>query len=216
MREFTSYDLWMIILSARWTIALTVVAFLAGAFGGLVIGLMRASRYVPMAIVALVWVRFFQGVPLLVIMLVAFFAPPIFLGIDIDPWTAVSVSFACFASANLGEILRGSLAALPKGQTEAARVLGMRRLTILVDILLPQAFRLSLIPSISFFIQLLKATSLASVVGFVELTRTGQTINNATFNPFFIFGTVGLLYFIMCWPLSQLCRHLEKKFPLTT
>ncbi|WP_182086393.1 amino acid ABC transporter permease [Aureimonas sp. ME7] len=216
MRDFTSYDVWMIVSAVRWTIALAAVAFVSGSLGAFVVGLMRASRSAPVRVVAIAWIRFFQGVPLLIIMLLAFFAPPVFLGFDVGPWTAVSLSFACFASANLGEILRGSIEALPKGQIEAARVLGMTRIAILSDIVLPQAMRLSLIPSISFFIQLVKATSLASVVGFVELTKTGQTINNATFNPFTIFGLVALLYFLMCWPLSKLCQHLERKFPLTT
>lgn len=216
MRDFTLYDFWMILLSVRWTIALIVVAFAAGAVGGLVIGLIRSTAILPLRIAALIWVRFFQGVPLLIILLVAFFLPPMLLDIEVSPWVAVSAGFACYASANLGEILRGAFAAIPPGQREAARVLGMGRFSILAFILLPQALRLSIIPSLSFFIQLLKATSLASVVGFVELTRTGQTTNNSTFNPFLIFGTVATLYFLMCWPLSRLCRHLEKKFPLTT
>lgn len=216
MREFAYGDLITLLSSLRWTLVLTVVAFLSGAVGGLVIGLARHLGALPLRLVAFLWVRLFQGVPLLIVLLVTFFLPPILLGVDVNPWVAVSFGFACYSSANLGEILRGALEAVPQGQREAARVLGMRPLRVLTDITLPQALRLSIIPSLGFFIQLLKGTSLASVVGFIELTRTAQVINNATFNPFLIFGLVGALYFFMCWPLSLLCRRLEHRFPLAT
>lgn len=216
MRDLAFGDFITLFSALRWTLTLTVVAFLSGAAGGLIVGLIRHLGILPLRVLALLWVRFFQGVPLLIVLLVTFFLPPIVLGFDVNPWIAVSFGFACYSSANLGEILRGALEAVPQGQREAARVLGMTRLRVLTDITLPQALRLSIIPSLGFFIQLLKATSLASVVGFIELTRTAQVINNATFNPFLIFGLVGALYFLMCWPLSLLCTRLERRFPIAT
>jgi polar amino acid transport system permease protein len=81
----------------------------------------------------------------------------------------------------------------------------------MIRIILPQATRIAIAPTVGFSVQLIKGTSLASFVGFVELTRAGQIINNVTFQPFLVFGTVAALYFIICWPLSLLARHLERQ-----
>lgn len=140
----------------------------------------------------------------------AFFGPNI-LGFSIDPWVAAALGLSLNASAFLGEIWRGCIESVPKGQWEAAAALGLRYAAIMRLIVLPQALRVALPPTVGFLVQLIKATSLASIIGFVELTRAAQVINNATFRPFLIFGIVAVVYFLMCWPLSLYSRHMERR-----
>jgi polar amino acid transport system permease protein len=83
-------------------------------------------------------------------------------------------------------------------------------------IILPQAFRIALPPTVGFLVQLIKATSLAAIIGFTEVTRAGQIINNATFRPFLVFGIVAAIYFVLCWPLSHLSMRLERRFAAAT
>src|SRR5690606_9715346 len=99
--------------------------------------------------------------------------------------------------------------AVPAGQSEAARSLGLRQWQTNLLVVLPQALRLAIPPTIGFLVQLIKNTSLASIIGFTELTRTGQLINNATYQPLTVFIIVSLIYFALCWPLSLASRRLE-------
>jgi polar amino acid transport system permease protein len=101
---------------------------------------------------------------------------------------------------------------LPKGQWEASRCLGLSFLQTLRFIILPQAIRVATAPTVGFSVQVIKGTALASVIGFVELTKVGTMLNNATFEPFKIFTLVALIYFMLCYPLSLYSKHLEKKF----
>ena len=138
-----------------------------------------------------------------------FFGINIF-GLPINPWIAASLALTLHASAFLGEIWRGCIEAVPRGQREAATALGLsyyHRMT-LRDPAAGRADRASP-PTVGFLVQLIKGTSLASIIGFTELTRAGQIINNATFQPFQVFGTVAALYFVLCWPLSLLARRME-------
>ncbi len=116
------------------------------------------------------------------------------------------------ASAYLGEIWRGSIEAVPRGQTEASHALALSYVNRMKDVVLPQAFRISLPATIGFLVQLIKGTSLAAIVGFTELTRAGSIIANQIFQPLFVFGVVGLLYFLICWPLSLYGARLERQF----
>jgi len=134
------------------------------------------------------------------------------IGIQMDAWAAVSVGLTLHASAFLGEIWRGSIEAVPRGQTEAAKALSLGYVSRMKDVVLPQAIRISLPATIGFLVQLIKGTSLASIVGFTELTRAGNIISNQIFQPLTVFGVVGALYFLMCCPLTIYGAHLERKF----
>jgi polar amino acid transport system permease protein len=134
------------------------------------------------------------------------------IGLKLDSWVAVSIGLTLHASAYLGEIWRGSIEAVPKGQTEAAKALSLNYASRMRDVVLPQAFRISLPATIGFLVQLIKGTSLAAIVGFTELTRAGNMISNQIFQPLLVFGIVGVLYFIMCCPLTLYGAHLERKF----
>jgi polar amino acid transport system permease protein len=120
------------------------------------------------------------------------------------------------ASAFLGEIWRGAIQAVPRGQTEAAMALGLHYSSRMRDIVLPQAIRISLPATIGYLVQLVKGTSLAAIVGFIELARAGQIVSNQTFQPLLVFGVVGAMYFVLCWPLSWWGSRMEARLAIAS
>ncbi len=212
MTEFNSNDLWLIIASTRWTLVLTALAFVGGLSGGIVVALARTSSFFPLAWLSTAYIRFFQGTPLMILLLLCFFGPALFMTADVSPWLSAAIALSLYASAGIGEILRGAIQAVPAGLLDAAKILGLNRRDTFAYITLPQTLRTATPSLVGFLIQLIKATSLASVIGFAELSRTAQIINNQTFRPFLIFSIVAVIYFILCWPLSRLGKRLEVKF----
>ncbi|MFI5024489.1 MAG: amino acid ABC transporter permease [Alphaproteobacteria bacterium] len=210
MRSLGPNELLFILLATRWTLALSAIAFLGGGVGGLAVALARTGALAWLRVLSAGYIRLFQGTPLLMQLFLVFFGINI-LGASVDPWTAASLGLTLNASAFLGEIWRGCIEAIPRGQWEASRALGLRAGSLMRHVVLPQALRIALPPTVGFLVQLIKATSLASIIGFVELTRAAQVINNATFQPFTIFGMVALIYFALCWPLSLLSRRMEQR-----
>jgi polar amino acid transport system permease protein len=215
IRPFGWPEFWIIALAVRWTIALSAIAFLGGGIGGLFVALVRVSEARWPRLIAMGFIRLFQGTPLLMQLFLVFFGMNIF-GFAINPWVAAAVALTLHASAFLGEIWRGCIDAVAPGQREAATALGLRYYNRMRYVILPQAARIAVAPTVGFLVQLIKGTSLASIIGFVELTRQGQIINNATFSPFLVFGTVAGIYFVLCWPLSVLARRMEMKFSRAT
>ena len=215
IRPFGWNEFLIIVMAAQWTIALSAIAFAGGGIGGLLIALARVSDIRSLRLAALGFIRVFQGTPLLMQLFLVFFGMYIF-GLAINPWIAAAIALTLHASAFLGEIWRGCIEAVPPGQREAATALGLRYYNRMRYILLPQAARIAVAPTVGFLVQLIKGTSLAAIIGFTELTRQGQIINNATFSPFMVFGTVAAVYFILCWPLSVLARRMEVRFSRAT
>lgn len=211
MREFTFNDLYFIIVSCGWTIVLSLIATVAGGILGLAIALARTSRWFLLRLVAMIYIQTLQAIPLLVLLLLGFYGLSL-LGLDIGRLNSACVALSIFTSAFLGEIWRGCIQSVPKTQWEAAESLGISRAGQIIYVIVPQAIRISLPPTVGFLVQLVKGTSLVSVLGFVELTRAGQMVNNATYKPFLVFAIVGLLYFVLCYPLSLLSAFLERKF----
>lgn len=194
----------------KWTLSLTAIGFVGGIIFGLVIALGRVAGNRALRIAAAGWIAVFQGTPLLMQLFVVFFGLPL-LGVNVSAWLAVAIALTGHASAFLGEIWRGAIQAIPKGQSEASHALGLHYRSRMFDIILPQALKISLPATVGFQVQLLKGTSLAAIVGFIELTRAGQIVSNQTYQPLFVFGLVGVLYFIMCWPLSHWGRRMEAR-----
>lgn len=210
MRSFGWNDFLFLLLAIRWTLLLSAGAFLFGGLIGLAIALARVSVRRPLRWLAIGYIRVFQGTPLLLQLFLVFFGSDL-LGLALDPWTSAILGLSLNAGAFLGEIWRGSIQAVPQGQTEAARALGLHYRPLMLRIVLPQALRLATAPTVGFLVNLIKSTSLTAVIGFVELTRAGQLLNNATFRPFTIFGIVAVLYFLLCFPLTLASRRLEKR-----
>lgn len=212
MRDISIHDLWMIISALRWTLLLALSTFACGAVIGLLIATARTSHQRALRAVAWFYVELVQGIPLLGLLFLLFFGVPMLTGIDLSSFTAALIAFSLSAGAFLGEIWRGSIAAVPKGQWEASLSLGISRRQILQKVILPQAFRLALPPTVGFSVQLIKNTSLAALVGFVELTRSGQIVSGSTLQPLMIYLLVALCYFALCFPLARLSLQLEARF----
>ncbi|AWJ91524.1 amino acid ABC transporter permease (plasmid) [Azospirillum baldaniorum] len=211
-----SYNEFLFLLSAvQWTLALSAIAFIGGATVGLVIALARTSDIKAVRLAATGYIQLFQGTPLLMQLFLVFFGATV-MGLDLNPWAAAALGLTLNASAFLGEIWRGCIQAVPRGQWEAASALGLRYPGLMRYVILPQAVKVAVPPTVGFLVQLIKSTSLAAIIGFTELTRAGQIVNNATFQPFLVFGIVAVLYFLMCWPLSLLSARLERRYALAT
>ncbi|MDR6293419.1 polar amino acid transport system permease protein [Inquilinus ginsengisoli] len=207
---FTFNHLVYLLQGVVWTVVLSLLAFGLGGVAGFGVMMLRIARRRWVRRAAFIYVQIVQGTPLLILLFLVYFGLGI-VGIEIPPLLAAGVSLMVYCSAFLGEIWRGCVEAIPKTQSEAAECLALTRWQVLVDVILPQAARIATPPTVGFLVQVLKSTSLASVVGFVELTRAAQVINNSLFQPFLVFGIAGLFYFALCYPLSRWSRSLERK-----
>jgi polar amino acid transport system permease protein len=210
MIQLNVHHIWYLIVAAQWTVLLSLVAFAGGALVGLPIALMRVSPSHALRIVAGGYIQLIQGTPLLILLFLTYFGLGI-LGYKLAPLVAAGLALTLYAAAFLGEIWRGCIEAVPRTQWEASDCLGLNRFQQYAYVILPQAFRMAIPPTVGFMVQIVKNTSLASVVGFVELARAGQIVNNSTFEPFIIFCIVAAIYFAMCYPLSLASRFLERR-----
>ncbi len=210
IRQFGAIDLLYLAAAIRWTILLTLAAFAGGALIGVVVAVMRVSSTAILRGVAIGYIQLIQGTPLLVILFVFFFGLPIF-GLPVLPWIAATAAFSLYAGAFLGEIWRGALQSISQTQWEAGASLGLGFAEQLRYVIVPQAVRVAIPPTVGFLVQLIKNTSLAATIGFVELTREGQLTTASTFQPFTVYLTVALFYFLLCFPLTQWSRLLERK-----
>lgn len=198
-----------------WTVALSAIGFVCGTPAGLAVALGRTAGFAPVRRVASVYIAVFQGTPLLMQLFVVYYGLAL-VGVKLDAWIAVAIGFTLHASAYLGEIWRGGIEAVPRGQSEAATALGIRYFQRMRHVVLPQALRISLPATVGFLVQLIKGTSLAAIVGFTELARAASIVSNQTFRPLLIYAVVGLLYFALCWPLSIWGSRLERKMALAS
>ena len=212
IREFSLVDIYYLLLAARWTLALTGLAFLGGSLVGLLIAVLRVSPVAPLRALGAGYISIVQGIPLLAWLFVLFFGLPILAGVRVSPWIAAMVAFSIYAGAFLGDIWRGCLQAIPRQQWEAGASLGLSFADQLRYIIVPQAVRVAVPPTVGFLVQLIKNTSLAAVIGFVELTREGQLTNSTTYRPFTVYIVVAAIYFALCFPLTQWSRSLERTF----
>ena len=198
----------------QWTLALSAIAFVTGMLTGLAVALLRTSGVRSVERTASGYIALFQGTPLLMQLFVVYYGLAL-IGLNLDAWVAVAIGFTLHASAYLGEIWRGSIEAVPRGQTEAANALALGYVARMKDVVLPQAIRISLPATIGFLVQLIKGTSLASIVGFTELARAGNIISNQTFKPLLVYAVVGVMYFAICWPLSLCGTQLERRLAIS-
>lgn len=209
MVDFSIWDIVRnLLLAARWIILLSIVAFIGGGIVGLLLLYARIGGNRIAGLGVRGYVQVFQGTPLLIQLFLAFFGIAA-LGVPVSPWIAASVCLTLYSSAYLAEIWRGCVDAVPKGQWEAAKSLGLTFAQQLRLIVLPQAAKIAIAPTVGFMVQVIKGTALASIIGFVEITKTGTMITNATFRPFLVYSFVALFYFALCFPLSWWSKRLE-------
>jgi polar amino acid transport system permease protein len=210
IRDLSWVDPLYLVLALRWTVLLTVLALIGGAPLALGVASLgnqtrRSARLASQAYVGLV-----QGIPLLAWLFLFFFGLPIF-GINVPAWLAATCALSVYTGAFLGEIWRGALQSIPRTQWEASASIGMSYFEQLRHVIIPQAIRIATPATVGFVMQLIKNTSLASVIGFVELTREGQMTAAATLSQLTVYLMVGALYFALCYPLTRYSRLLERR-----
>ncbi|MFZ2308225.1 MAG: amino acid ABC transporter permease [Rhodoferax sp.] len=211
MVQFSLWDIFTFLLGAvRWTVALSLIAFIGGGLAGMGLLMLRFSKLPGVATAVAWYVQIFQGTPLLMQLFLVYFGLAL-LGMDTSPLVAAAICLTLYASAYLTEIWRGCVNAIPKGQWEASTSLALTYAQQMRHVILPQALRVGIAPTVGFLVQIIKGTALASVIGFVELTKAGQMISNATYQPFLAYTFVGLLYFALCFPLSWWSQRLENR-----
>jgi polar amino acid transport system permease protein len=152
----------------------------------------------------------FQGTPLLLQLFLVFFGGDL-IGVPLGALLSAAIGLSLNAGAFLGEIWRGAIQSVPDSQSEAALALGLHYWPRMWRVVLPQALRVAIPPTVGFMVNMIKSTSLTAIIGFTELTRAGQMVNNAVYRPFLIFGIVSILYFLLCWPLTLVSGRLERR-----
>ncbi|QEL27316.1 amino acid ABC transporter permease (plasmid) [Bosea sp. F3-2] len=211
MQAFGPNHVVYLLLAAQWTIVLSLIAFAGGGVLGMLLAVARVqpgSKVLRLS--ALVLMRIFQFTPLLMQLFLFYFGLSIF-GFNLDAWTSVSIALIFYTGTFLGEIWRGCIEAVPRGQTDASKALALSYTQRLTHVILPQAMRIAVAPTVGFLVQVVKSTSLASIVGFAEIIRASQMVNNVTLKPLLVYTLVMAIYFAICWPLSLISRHFEKK-----
>lgn len=208
--EFSWSHVGLLLAAARWTLLVSLLAFIGGSLAGFLVALGRTARSGVVRALTAGYIQIVQGTPVLIVLFMSYYGLSV-LGLKLSPLLAATFAMTIYASAYLGEIWRGCIEAVPKGQWEASASLAMTRWQQLRHVVLPQALRLALPPTVGFSVQVVKNTSITSIIGVVELTRAGQLVNNATFQPFQVFLVVAVIYFALCFPLSTASKRMERK-----
>jgi len=190
---------------------LSLGALAGGVVAGLIVAILRIIPSRPLRWLAVSYIELFQGTPLLMQLFVVYYGLAVIFNVQIGAWPAVLIAFTLYSAAFLGEIWRGAIEAIPKPQWEAAACLSLSFPKQLWYVILPQAARISIPPTVGFAVQLIKNTSIAAIIGFIELTRAGQLMTNMTFKPMIVYPVVAGLYFLLCWPLSVISQSLERR-----
>jgi polar amino acid transport system permease protein len=211
MHAITLDHLLFIFRGAGWTIVLSALGFIGGAVVGIPVALARSSRNAWIARISGFFVQVVQGVPLPVIMFVVYFGISV-AGFELPALVAAGLALTAYSGAYLGEIWKGCIQAVSPTQWEAAQCLALTPIQSAAYVILPQAGRIAIPPTVGFLVQIVKNSSYAVVIGFFDLTYSSRIINNSTFEPFVVFTIAALIYFALCYPLSRLAARLEKKY----
>ncbi|MFG1291510.1 amino acid ABC transporter permease [Xanthobacter versatilis] len=195
---------------AGWTIVLSLLGFVGGTLLGLPVALARASKSRLLRFLSGLLVQLVQGIPLPVIMFVVYFGISI-AGFDVPALVAAGVAMTLYSGAYLGEIWKGCILAVPRTQWEAGECLALTKTQRFVFVILPQALRIAVPPTVGFLVQIVKNTSYSVVINFFDLTYSAKVINNATYKPFTVFTIAALIYFAICFPMSLLASRFDRR-----
>jgi len=209
-RDLNFGDIIFMLKASLTTIELAIIAIAGGMLLGILVGIGRSSSNPILKLITKMYVELFRGIPILLQIFIFYYGLKIF-NVKLPALFSASISFIFNVSANIGETLKGIILSIPKNQWESSTSLGFSKLAQLWYIIMPQVIRAALPPSIGIMVGLIKDTSLASIVGFVELTRAGGLIMSVTMDPFKIYPIIAIIYFIICFFLTQSSRWLEKK-----
>ena len=196
---------------AGGTLRLALPAIVLGFLLGTLIGLARLARSRWVSVPAKVYVEFFRGVPLVMVIFWFWFIIPALLGRSLPEYSVALTAFVIFEAAYLAEIVRAGIQSVPRGQVEAATATGLARRPMMRYVILPQALR-NMIPAlVTQFIVLLKDTSLASIIGYVDLTKAAQIVNNREIRPFEIYLFIAVVYWICSYAMSRYASHIDNR-----
>src|SRR5213594_358523 len=191
----------------RLAIPAIILGFILGVFIGF--GRLACSRWISTP--ATIYVEFFRGVPLVMVIFWFWFIIPTLLGKSLPEYWVALIAFVIFEAAYLGEIVRAGVQSVPRGQVEAATAVGLTTTQTTRYVVLPQALK-NMIPSlVTQFIVLFKDTSLASIIGFMDLTRAAQVVNNREVRPFELYLFIAVVYWICTYSMSRYARHVERR-----
>ncbi len=212
--DFYGKMIFVLLDATQYTIYLSLVAFIGGGLIGLVMTVLKIMPNKSLRIFSTSYIWLFQSVPLLMLLFLIGLGVPSFFRVDVSAWSAASISLTLFTSAYMSEVWRGALESVPNGQWEGSRALGMTFRQTLVDVVAPQALRIAIAPTVGFMVQVIKGTSMAYIIDFTDLMRWGKKIANSPVpgtEPFIVFPIVALIYFALCFPLSQWSKSMERK-----
>lgn len=203
----------LLLSGALVTLKLSLGALVLGSAVGIVLGAMRGSRRRPLRVVALVYIEGLRSTPFVILLFLIFYAMPLALDLDIPPYPAAISALSLHCSAYMAEVVRSGILSVPKGQWEAAASLGLSYWRVMRLIILPQALRVMIPPTIGVYVSTIKESSLASIVGFVELLGQGMAIreSNAGRSTADVLVAVAFGYFAICFVLSRLGLYLERR-----
>ena len=193
------------------TLVISAVTLILAMAGGLLIASLDMSKYRALRLLGLGFGEIIRNTPILVQLLWVYYVLPIVFGFQIEALPAAIIGLSVYSSAFISEVYRAGIQAVPQGHREAAQVLGLSPLQSFVRIILPQAIRLTLPPLAANFVQLIKYSSLASVISVSEITRRGMELSATAFRPLEIFTFIAVVYFVICWPLAMAIRFWERR-----
>ena len=209
--------LFQLLEATQFTIYLSFIAFIGGGLIALILAFMATIKNPLSNLVSTGYIWLFQSTPLLMLLFLFGLAIPRLFGVDINVWLAASVALVLYSSAYIGEVWRGAIDSIPRSQWEAGDALGFRFFPTFFLIIVPQAIRISIAPTVGFMVQIIKGTSLAYIIGFHDLMAIGKRWANAPVNgtePFIIFPLMALIYFSLCFPLSKISQWLERRMKM--
>jgi polar amino acid transport system permease protein len=200
------------LLSGLWlTLTISAITLVASVILGMIVALADMSRIWPVRLIGQLWGEVIRNTPILVQLLWTYYVLPIVFGIEINAFFASIIGLSIYSSAFIAEVYRAGIQSVPKGHREAAQVLGLSPFDAFARIVMPQAIRTILPPLAANFVQLIKYSSLASVISVGEVTRRATELSSTTFRPLEIFSFVALVYLVICWPLAQGIRIWERR-----
>lgn len=212
MIEVLSSSFWPLLKAGlAFTVPLAIISFILGIIFAFFIALARLSKLTWLSRIASGYVWLIRGTPLLVQLFILFYGLPS-IGLTLDAFVSAIIGFTMSVGAYSSETIRAAILAVPKGQWEAAQVLGMSKSQTLMKIILPQALRIALPPLANAFISLVKDTSLAAAITYTEMFQVAQQITARTYEPLWLYMEAALIYLMFCTVLSILQDQLEKNY----
>ncbi|MFJ1341286.1 amino acid ABC transporter permease [Pseudomonas caricapapayae] len=197
---------------AAQTLAISALGIVFSTFGGVLYGVLASLNLRSLNVALRIYLELFRAIPVLVWLYLLFFGLPIFFALSIPSfWCAVLV-LSLWGASEVGEVVRGALRSLPRGQREAGLSIGLSAWQLYGYVLLPQALKRMTPPTINIYTRIIKTSSLAVLIGVVDVIKVGQQIIERTYESVLIYGALFLFFFFICYPLSAASRALERRW----